>query len=586
MKKIKNLLFVLLMVAGAFLFMNKNVNAEEFNPKVIGTLTKAGDSVKVSNANGYKNEKYIKYISSTDDLMYVYTDAKANAPVVYVYDKNGNWIQTYDDNGKLVDPANTGNKENVEFFVKLKKGEVYYFSTFISSTTKCCDYNVKLTKATKKPNFYVMVYNNKIGYKFISEVDLSKNGLTYDKDNFVLTMNNANIPYEICVYTLDSDILSDGLFEVKVLGNNTVTVDAKSLFYSNIPVVFTGNGKLTFKTETENYVSNHVIGTDNYYLADESMPDLASCRIEGPTIESSVNTKERAFEFNDVFTMNSGKIDYSGVANGVISASIVNMNGGTISISMKGFAEVDKLNYNFAIYGDKYVGINDGTIIVKYFETEVKAGNISARNVIETENKICINGGNIYVIIPDTLKNVLKVNLAGAYKYADSKYVTVKISDKANIQIGNEVPKAGETIEGKNYIYKITKAGSKNGKVGEVTVTGLNKKSLKNVKIATKITVNGVTYKVTSISAKAFKGNKKIASVVIGKNVKSIGANAFANCKNLKKVTINSKVLKKVGKNAFYRKSGKKLTIKVPKAKKNVYKKLLKKAKTNKYVVK
>ena len=65
-------------------------------------------------------------------------------------------------------------------------------------------------------------------------------------------MNNANIPYEICVYTLDSDILSDGLFEVKVLGNNTVTVDAKSLFYSNIPVVFTGNGKLTFKTETEN----------------------------------------------------------------------------------------------------------------------------------------------------------------------------------------------------------------------------------------------------------------------------------------------------------------------------------------------
>ena len=57
-------------------------------------------------------------------------------------------------------------------------------------------------------------------------------------------------------------------------------------------------------------------------------------------------------------------------------------------------------------------------------------------------------------------------------------------------------------------------------------------------------------------------------------------------CKKLKRVVINSGNITKIGKKAFYRKGGKKITFKVPKSKKTKYKKLLKKAKTNKYVVK
>ena len=142
------------------------------------------------------------------------------------------------------------------------------------------------------------------------------------------------------------------------------------------------------------------------------------------------------------------------------------------------------------------------------------------------------------------------------------------------------------TIKKGNYIYKILSQGIAGKKKGTVEVIGLNKKQLKRVKIAKQIKLNGVTYKVISIGKKAFKGNKNIKSVIIGANVKEIKAYAFANCKKLKKVTIKSKRITKIGKKAFRRKAGKKITFTVPKKVKKKYKKLIKNAKTNKYVIK
>ncbi len=65
------------------------------------------------------------------------------------------------------------------------------------------------------------------------------------------------------------------------------------------------------------------------------------------------------------------------------------------------------------------------------------------------------------------------------------------------------------------------------------------------------VTVNGVQYKVTSISANAFKNNTKIKTVKIGKYVKEIGDNAFYGCKNMTKITLPSSITK-IGKKAFY----------------------------------
>ena len=70
--------------------------------------------------------------------------------------------------------------------------------------------------------------------------------------------------------------------------------------------------------------------------------------------------------------------------------------------------------------------------------------------------------------------------------------------------------------------------------------------------IANKVTINDETYTVTAIAEKAFKNNKKITSVKVGKNVESIGAAAFQNCKNLSKIVVkDASTLQSVGKNAL-----------------------------------
>lgn len=218
------------------------------------------------------------------------------------------------------------------------------------------------------------------------------------------------------------------------------------------------------------------------------------------------------------------------------------------------------------------------------------------------EVKVELEAGKIYLLelyddsstIADGKKLSFSLEINGGYKYKEPGSVEVaKIEDKKPEQKVQPVaqdtfkaPAVGTKLADKNFAYKVTKAVAKKGDVGEVEVTGLKKKSLKKINIADKVTIDGNTYNVTSIAKNAFKGNKKVTQVTIGKNVTKIGAGAFANVNKLKKVTIKSTKITKIGKKAFARKKAKKLTFKVNKKNKKAYKKLLKKAKTNKFVVK
>ena len=134
---------------------------------------------------------------------------------------------------------------------------------------------------------------------------------------------------------------------------------------------------------------------------------------------------------------------------------------------------------------------------------------------------------------------------------------------------------------GKKLTYKVTACSKK---VKTVTVIG-SKKQLKSITIPATVTYRKMKFKVTEISKNAFKKQKKLTKVTIGKNVTKIGANAFYGDKKLSKVTIKGKNLKKIGKNAF-KKIKKSATFKVPKGKAKAYKNMLKKAKTSSYKVK
>lgn len=133
----------------------------------------------------------------------------------------------------------------------------------------------------------------------------------------------------------------------------------------------------------------------------------------------------------------------------------------------------------------------------------------------------------------------------------------------------------GSVLTVGNGIYKVI---SGDGEEPSVIYWLTDSKTASQIVIPDTVESKGVRYKVTSIAKGAFENNKKLKSIVIGKNIVSIGKNAFKNCKNLKKIVIRSEKLKasKVGANML-KGTHKKLVIKVPKNKQKQYKKFLKK---------
>lgn len=143
-----------------------------------------------------------------------------------------------------------------------------------------------------------------------------------------------------------------------------------------------------------------------------------------------------------------------------------------------------------------------------------------------------------------------------AEKYAKENnfvytYIGSEIGNKDN-KNGNS-QKNNQTVIRKGTTKTISKMNYKVTSVSKATVTciGTTNKKTKSLTIPATIKIDKKTYKVTAIADNAFKGNKKIKKVIIGKNIITIGKNAFNGCKNLQTIEVQSKKVKKVGKNAF-----------------------------------
>lgn len=162
-----------------------------------------------------------------------------------------------------------------------------------------------------------------------------------------------------------------------------------------------------------------------------------------------------------------------------------------------------------------------------------------------------------------------------------------------------ETLKKGTVFTDKNTKakYRVTSADAKKAEVAYAAVTDAKAAA---ITIPQKVEKEGITYRVTSIDANAFRNNKKIQKVTMTGNVVTIGKNAFKGCTRLKEVTIGENVAsiedqafygdkklktitiktkkltaKTIGKNAFSG-SYKKAVVKVPKSKAAAYKKALK----------
>lgn len=167
--------------------------------------------------------------------------------------------------------------------------------------------------------------------------------------------------------------------------------------------------------------------------------------------------------------------------------------------------------------------------------------------------------------------------------------------------------KKGSSFTAKDISYHVVSVNA-DKKTGTVKVDKVSTNSkLKKITIPDSVSKDGCTFKVEKITKNAFRNNKKVTKVKIGKNVKviedgafsgckklhsvvtgaslsKIGKNVFANDKSLKIIDLrNSKTLKSVGSGTF-KGISKKAMIKVPKGKIKAYKKLLKKGALTKSV--
>lgn len=132
-----------------------------------------------------------------------------------------------------------------------------------------------------------------------------------------------------------------------------------------------------------------------------------------------------------------------------------------------------------------------------------------------------------------------------------------------------QAPSVGTDLSYGNLMFQVTKSGISGG---TVSFTGV-KKSSETVSIPSTITVDDITYQVTSVADFALRNNKKVKKVVIGSHVSIIGKEAFYGCRKLKSILIQSKKIGTVQKNAV-KNIHKKAVIKCPSKKVKFYQKL------------
>jgi hypothetical protein len=165
--------------------------------------------------------------------------------------------------------------------------------------------------------------------------------------------------------------------------------------------------------------------------------------------------------------------------------------------------------------------------------------------------------------------------------------ITIKAIWKDKTESAEGSSKAPTVADPAAGTHKVGDISTDNGSSYEITSVEDGKETVKflkaesdsasSVAIPESITLGNKTFKVTEIAAGAFKGNKKLRSITIGKNIEKIGSKAFYKCKNLKNIKIKTILLTKnsVGGSAF-KGIHPKAKVKVPKKKLKDYQKLLK----------
>lgn len=347
---------------------------------------------------------------------------------------------------------------------------------------------------------------------------------------------------------------------------------------------------MTFTSANETYAENAINTNDEMGVASEIVLD-ESATVNG---QFAANDKVDYYTFNVprkkklsiTFTSALSQVnlqlfnetlDYEYRENNMASGSHkyeVSIPAGTYYLAVTNANTSVTGNYTMTLSAKDELSIGDVFVSNNY---KYKVTGTSAVAFAGVDNKRITK-----ITIPKTVKygdKIYKVNSVAARALYKNQKVT-KVTIGANVKtVGADaftgctklktvsVKKNVEFIIGK-YKYKTTDSSA-------LAFAGVNTTSLKKVVIEDTVKIGAKKYKVTSIASKALYYNKKVTSVTIGANIKTIGSSAFNGCKNLSTIKIESKVLKKVESKAFKGISSK-AKIKVPAKMLTAYQKILK----------
>ena len=455
----------------------------------------------------------------------------------------------------------------------------------------------------KSAGYETYIYMDKEGMPQSKQYTAAQIGIM--KDGIIYAGNKADDLGEVYTYTITEDqYQSVGYAFMDTLGENEIfqAVSIGNKFY-----ILTG-----YYEEYEDYFEDDFYYESNNVAAKDAENPTTEGNTEAPVVEE--NPLEWCMACLCPITIESGYIEVKDEGKEKINAWVegagLYLPGDTITLSPAVFEGY--YVESFIVNGKKIEADKDGTYSYTCLAEESVSGMTAATQAgayvqeIWMDYMLELAPGQDYTLVPsympETIENTKlkwesdntavatvdvngKVTVSANAKPGDMATIRATALDRGTVSAeclvmvveedeANQPPEKNSKVKVGKLTYKVTKSAAKNGTVSCVAV---NSKNLTKVTIPATVKINGYTFKVTAVEKNAFKGAKKLKSVVVGKNVTKIGKNAWKNCSGLKKVTIKGAKLKSIGKGAF---SGihKKAVIKVPKKQKKAYSKKLKNA--------
>ncbi|SNU07125.1 Ig-like domain (group 2) [Lachnospiraceae bacterium] len=431
-------------------------------------------------------------------------------------------------------------------------------------------------------------------------------GKDFEIENDTINVNSGDYIYLVGNASNSTGIVSESLKWISSNKSAVRIIGSDSNSEVKLQAVSGGDATITYGSIKENGVTKkiniHVIDKPSYILIDKKSLSIS----EGQSLELTATYNDKAVGKFVWESSDSSVVTISGVSEEESNTQKVTINGlkagKTATITVKSDKDgvqsatctitiADNLAETVTIDKSSVELIKGKTVTLKGTasrstgtiteELEWKSSNPNVISITSGQGTgtavfTAVAAGTATITYGSKLSNGKTASCVVTVKNAESSAPvsptttpTTPTDNPTNPTNPTETIEVGSTqiVSGNTYLVK---------NASEVTFKA-SKKSGTKITVPATVKIGGKSYKVTEISAKAFANNKKIKTVIIGKNVKKIGKEAFAGCSNLKTVTFKTKKLTKIGSKAFKTiKKGAKF--KCPKAKKTKYKKMLKKS--------